>query len=128
MTKASTSVVESCPRNSDDECSNRSPIPYECLRAHVGYDPVTTHAQSRADTTWTLVERIADSGGIPGTTDETAASVRIRVEAGQTYPRKGYYFTPAKVDSRRLFKQGEVMSEFNAKYGATIWQWDQNQS
>lgn len=102
---------------------------YECYAAEVGYDPDTTHAQSRSDTTWTLVERIADSGGgIPGATSEEAAGVRIRVEAGQTCPREGCYLTPATVDSRRRFKQGEVMAEFNSKYGATIWQWGQDQS
>jgi hypothetical protein len=35
--------------------------------------------------------------------------------------------TPAKADSRRHFKQGDVMPELGAAYGATIWQWDVEQ-
>ena len=35
--------------------------------------------------------------------------------------------TPAKVDSRRVFKQGEVMPDLDSNYGATIWQWEIDQ-
>lgn len=113
----------------NDSCAAVQIEGYECYEAEVGYDPVTTHAQFRAGTTWTLVERIADSGGgIPGALDEVAAGIRVRVEAGKTCPRAGYYFTPAKTDSRRLFQQGEVMPDFQFKGWETIWQWDQDQS
>jgi len=79
-------------------------------------------------TTWTLVERIADSGGgIPGETDPIRAGIRIRVLGGQTCPQAGYYFTPAKTNSRRHFKQGEPMPSLGGDYGVTIWQWDEQQ-
>lgn len=54
-----------------------------------------------------------------------AKSDRLRCEAGQPCPRAGFWFTPAQVGSRRLFKPGEVMPEFKSDYGATIWQWDE---
>lgn len=47
--------------------------------------------------------------------------------AGEPCPREGYWFTPAKADSRRAFKQGEVMPAFTTDYGATLWQWDERQ-
>jgi hypothetical protein len=52
---------------------------------------------------------------------------RGRCEAGQPCPSEGFWFTPAQVGSRRFFKAGEVMPEVGGDYGATIWQWDQNQ-
>lgn len=51
----------------------------------------------------------------------------LRVEAGNPCPRSGYWFTPAKTDSRRRFEAGEVMPAVGGDYGATIWQWDQRQ-
>lgn len=82
-------------------------------------------------TTWTLVERIADSGGgIPGreAASATLEATRIRVEGGQTCPQAGWYFTPVQSNSRRLFKKDDVMPSLAGDYGVTIWQWDADQS
>lgn len=49
--------------------------------------------------------------------------LRLRCEAGQACPREGQWETPAQADSRRHFKQGEVMPSLNSDYGLTIWQW-----
>jgi hypothetical protein len=62
--------------------------------------------------------------GAGGTQD---ASIRLRVEAGQPCPREGWWLTPAKTNSRREFKAGEVMPDVGGDYGATIWQWDEKQ-
>lgn len=52
----------------------------------------------------------------------------MRVEGGQSCPQAGYWATPAKQDGRRLFKAGEIMPVFeNSAYGATIWQWSEEQ-
>jgi hypothetical protein len=59
---------------------------------------------------------------------EYDAGQRGRCEAGQPCPREGFWFTPAQAGSRRYFKAGEVMPEVKSDYGATIWQWDSNQS
>jgi hypothetical protein len=85
----------------------------------------------RQPTTWTLIERIADSGGSRGWGDETAApeaSERIRVEGGQSCPESGYYFTPARDNSRRYFEAGVIMPSLGSDYGMTIWQWDPQQA
>ncbi|MDW5419294.1 hypothetical protein R6242_22230, partial [Iodobacter sp. CM08] len=51
-----------------------------------------------------------------------------RVEANHTCPQSGYWYTPAKQNSRALFKQGELMPDFpTSTYGATIWYWGANQ-
>ncbi|SFZ77390.1 PoNe immunity protein domain-containing protein [Chitinimonas taiwanensis] len=55
------------------------------------------------------------------------SDIRLRCEAGQPCPQAGYWFTPAKVDSRRTFKQGDIMPAVDSAYGATIWQWGADQ-
>lgn len=52
----------------------------------------------------------------------------LRVEGGLPCPQAGYWTTPAQQDSRRLFKAGELMPVFeHSAYGATIWQWSEEQ-
>jgi hypothetical protein len=83
----------------------------------------------RRPTVWTLVERIADSGGgIPGADNFNVTGVRLRCEANHPCPREGYWFTPAKAGSRRHFKQGEIMPSLDTDYGLTIWQWAEQQA
>jgi Domain of unknown function (DUF1911)/Domain of unknown function (DUF1910) len=55
------------------------------------------------------------------------ASLPFRVVGGQPCPRTGQWFTPARLDSRRHFTQGETMPKVGGDYGATIWQWDEQQ-
>ncbi|PLK50141.1 PoNe immunity protein domain-containing protein [Uliginosibacterium sp. TH139] len=52
----------------------------------------------------------------------------LRCPGGDPCPKSGYWSTPAKVNSRRQFKQGETMPNFESSYGATIWQCDIAQS
>lgn len=63
-----------------------------------------------------------DDSLIPGAIDR-----RVRVEGGHFCPEPGYYFTPARQDSRRYFKQGEIMPDVGNAVWKTIWQWDQHQ-
>ena len=57
-----------------------------------------------------------------------AVAPSSRIEADKTCPQTGYWHTPAKQNSRALFKQGDVMPDFpDSSYGATIWYWDTNQ-
>jgi hypothetical protein len=98
-------------------------------QATTGYNPQTMQNVGLADTTWTLVERVADTGGgIPGEQDPVKAGVRLRCEANKPCPREGWWFTPAKQGSRRFFQHGELMPEFKTDWGITIWQWDERQS
>lgn len=59
--------------------------------------------------------------------EDGKATDRLRCEAGQPCPREGFWFTPAKADSRRRFAQGQTMPAFSTDFGATIWQWDERQ-
>ena len=52
----------------------------------------------------------------------SGASERLRCEAGQPCPRDGEWETPAQANSRRRFKQGEMMPSVEGDYGQTIWQ------
>jgi hypothetical protein len=52
-----------------------------------------------------------------------------RVPGDEPVPRSGWWYTPAKVDSRRYFKQGEVFPQIvNSDYGDTFWIWDRDQA
>jgi hypothetical protein len=80
----------------------------------------------RKDCTWYLVERTSDSDA----TQQTATmgtTPALRVAAGHPCPETGFYFTPARANSRGLFQRGDVMPDLGADYGATIWQWDAKQ-
>lgn len=50
------------------------------------------------------------------------------VPANTPCPEAGWWFTPAKADSRRYFKQGELMPSLGGDYGVTVWQWAPDQS
>lgn len=78
------------------------------------------------DCNWYFVERGPDSGN-PQQSDAIEPAQLMRIAAGQPCLETGFYFTPARADSRRLFNQGDVMPELGADYGTTIWQWDINQ-
>jgi hypothetical protein len=47
---------------------------------------------------------------------------------GEACPRAGWWVTPARTDGRRHFAQGEPMPKVGGAWGATIWQWDDNQA
>ena len=52
-----------------------------------------------------------------------------RVVANQPCSQSGFWYSPAKQNSRALFKQGELMPDFpGSSYGATIWYWDADQN
>jgi len=94
---------------------------------HEATDPTELTGTLRTlavDTTWYFVHK-PETGAGERRTSETL--LRLRCEANKPCPREGYWFTPAKQNSRRFFKHGELMPEFNTDYGMTIWQWDESQ-
>lgn len=70
------------------------------------------------ETTWTLVERIADEGG-----SDSAINVEgIKVLAGQICLKSGNWWSAANQGKSRYFKQGEILPEIkNNEWGETIW-------
>jgi hypothetical protein len=74
---------------------------------------------------WYLIERTSERGEDSKLTHE--ARNDFRIQAGGTCPDTGFYFTPARPGSRRVFQKGEVMPAFDTAYGTTIWQWDSDQ-
>ena len=72
---------------------------------------------------WTFVEIIEgefedyDDNDIPGVIHK-----HVRVVGGEVCPEDGFYMTPAKVDSYRHFKAGEIMPDFANPNWMTIWQ------
>ena len=81
----------------------------------------------KRDCLWYLVERTADRAQQPSVARSDEPQGR-RLAAGETCPESGYYFTPAAPGSRRRFETGAVMPAFDSAYGATIWQWDDDQT
>jgi hypothetical protein len=113
----------------DNSCAQFLIEGWEAWKANVSQNAGDAE-YTQEPTTWTLIKRVADSGGSRGWGDETAApeaNERIRVEGGQACPQDGYYFTPAQSNSRRRFKQGDTMPSVGGDYGMTIWQWDAKQ-
>ena len=99
--------------------------------ASTAYDPKTTQNIDDVHTTWTLVERVADSGGGTGCGPQgtsEASRNRPNVPANQPCSETGWWFTAAKPDSRRWFNQGETMPSVGGDYGQTFWQWSPDQS
>lgn len=93
------------------------------------YNPDGTDAGYQA-CTWTLIERIADSGGgTPGQNDESITDARIqRVPGGQACPMADWWYTLAAQSSRRYFNKGDVMPKIEgSSYGDTCWLWDTDQ-
>ncbi len=80
---------------------------------------------------WCFVEKIEgefdDEAATGSSTAASPATARLRCEAGQPCSREGFWFTPARPNSRRAFQQGEAMPDVGGAYGATIWQWDEQQ-
>ena len=58
--------------------------------------------------------------------DREAPSLH-RFEAGRICEVAGFYFTPAKVESRRHFNIGDEFPDEHTPFGATIWQFDERQ-
>jgi len=56
------------------------------------------------------------------------ATQSLQCEAGNPCPRAGYWWTPAHAQSRRRFKQGEILPVVESvTHGTIIWHWDQKQ-
>jgi len=106
---------------------------YEAWEASVMDHPENPKDRSstRQPTVWTLVERVADSGGGTGCGPQGEAEPskrRPNVPAGNPCPEAGWWFTPALSSSRRYFKAGENMPSVGGDYGLTFWQWSPDQS
>lgn len=82
-------------------------------------------------TRWTLVRRVeGEFIDVPPEGFYPANSfVTGRCEANHRCPGTGYWWTPARENSRRRFTEGEIMPDYpGSQYGSTIWYWDQQQS
>lgn len=106
---------------------------YEAWEANVMNHPENPQDRSftRQPTSWTLIERIAESGGGTGCGPQgevVGDKRRPNVPAGSPCPEAGWWFTAAQTDSRRYFKQGETMPSLGGDYGLTFWQWSPDQS
>lgn len=60
--------------------------------------------------------------------DQSTMPQRPNIPAGQPCPETGWWFSPAKAESRRYFKAGDVMPSVDSDYGETFWQWAPDQS
>jgi len=136
-TKVSVQTDEPVPRTGiylpeiDDSCAQFLVAGDPADKANVGYDPKRMQNVSREPTVWTLVERIDGETVADGLANllETGSAPVLRVAAGHAVPQSGWWFTPASQGSRRYFKQDDRFAEIEgSSYGATFWQWSQDQS
>lgn len=86
----------------------------------------------RSPCKWYYVEKI--EGVWEEAADAEAAAIpppfhHQRMAAGNACPVTGYWFTPAQVDSRRHFRQGEMFPRIEGgDYGDTFWLWSPDQT
>ena len=76
---------------------------------------------------WYYVERVDGEFEPIETESEEPVRETSRFEAGEVCQKRGFYFTPARLDSRRSFEIGETFPDMASTYGRTIWQWDAKQ-
>lgn len=75
-----------------------------------------------------LVDYAKKLDNLKPVTDGNQPRAIRRVAGGEPCPQAGYWMTPAWLDSRRFFEVGEIMPIFAySSYGATIWQWSEEQ-
>ncbi|XZY05744.1 type VI secretion system immunity protein, TaeI family [Acinetobacter baumannii] len=55
---------------------------------------------------------------------EKTHSQVISIQSGQPCTKSGYWFTPAKENSRQYFKEGEIFPNFVTDWGEVYWQFD----
>jgi hypothetical protein len=80
----------------------------------------------KVDCVWRKVVRSTHSSDGNSMPDNTQAGDKL--VAGLRCTRAGYYFSPAKVNSRREFGQGDLAPDLGSNYGQTIWQWGADQT
>lgn len=117
----------------EDSCAQFLIADEPADKANVGYDPETMQNVSREPTQWVLVERVPGEfvdDPLANLLQDAAASLRVgRVPAGASCPQSGWWYTPAKLGSRRYFRQGEVFPRIeDSDYGDTFWLWSQDQT
>ncbi|HRL21528.1 MAG TPA: hypothetical protein PLP85_07155 [Alcaligenes sp.] len=103
-------------------------------RRHLAPPVVAIHTFDEHPCKWYFVELIeGEFEEHDGTYTQASSSVSASVHppstlAGQPCPRSGWWFTPAKNNSRTRFDEGDVMPDIPGNhYGSVIWQWDSHQ-
>lgn len=104
----------------------------DVFEALVGLNEDENQYRERRPAGWILIERVPGEFVDNPLTDllqDNAALIRVeRVPAGKSCPQSGWWYTPAKSDSRRYFKQGESFPNVeDSEYGDTFWLWSPNQ-
>ena len=91
---------------------------HDAIEALVGLDEDCPQYDHEENTTWTLVECIADDGG----SSNTIQAENLKGFSGQTCQRTGNWWSPANQLQSRYFENGEVFPEIeNNSWGETIW-------
>lgn len=89
---------------------------------------VARNAFTSAPSRWCYVELVeGEFEPIDEKKDIPESEQRRRVESGNRCDISGFYFSPASLNSRRHFKEGDIFPSLNSTYGNTIWQWDEKQ-
>jgi hypothetical protein len=89
---------------------------------------VARQAFTKRPSEWYLVEPIDGEFEKLADIDIVENVVKgAKITGGEKCIEPGFYFAPAKPDSRRYFYKGDTTPEFDTQYGSTIWQWDKEQ-
>lgn len=83
---------------------------------------------------WYFVEMQNDQyeehdGSYAGVSETVDTPVQRRIPGDMPCPRSGWWYTPARAESRRRFTEGEVFPRVpSSDYGETFWLWSPDQS
>lgn len=90
----------------------------DAIEALVGLSRSGLQYDRKENTTWTLVERIADTGG----SAETIQAENLKGFGGEICPYSGRWWSPANQSEKRYFEQGDTFPKLkNNFWGKTIW-------
>ena len=77
---------------------------------------------------WYFVEMVeGELDEISEAANQSPTDNRPKITGGERCVTAGYYFTPARPNSRRRFAINQCAPAYDSQYGQTIWQWDVDQ-
>jgi len=122
------SMLEFLKRNGESEVLKQNPFYEDSFDPDLAPSLIAEHSFTSAPSGWWFVELLDEEyEPVESETNISDLTQRRRIDAGETCEISGFYFSPASVNSRQLFKKGDVFPVLNITYGNTIWQSDEKQ-
>lgn len=110
--------------NLSDPSLREDPFFSESPEEHLAASLIARNAFTSHPARWAYVELVSGEFETIDTEEAQDQTENLRYEGGAVCEKPGIYFTPARIDSRRHFKPGDIFPTMDSDYGTTYWQWD----